>query len=71
MITIVCKNSDNSLYPSDVALQGGPGSPKTSIASGDVGAATAAQLCATANLGGATFSPKGIGTYTGSVTIPQ
>ena len=71
VITIVCKNSDNSLYPSDVALQGGPGSPKTSIGSGDVGAATAAQLCATANLGGATFSPKGVGTYTGSVTIPQ
>jgi hypothetical protein len=71
VITIVCKNSDNSLYPSEVTLQGGPGSPKTSIGSGDVGAAAAAQLCGTANLGGATFSPKAFGTYTGSVNIPQ
>jgi hypothetical protein len=71
VITIVCKVSDNSLYPSEVTLQGGPGSPKTSIGSGDVGAATAAQLCGTANLGGATFSPKAFGTYTGQVQIPQ
>jgi len=71
VITIVCKNAGNTLYPSTVALQGGPDSPKTSIGSGDVGAALAAQLCGTANLGGATFTPKSYGAYTGTVTIPQ
>jgi len=68
VITIVCKDSDHSLYPSSVVFDG---STKTSIATGDTGAATAAQLCATASLGGATYSPKAKGAYTaGSVTIP-
>jgi hypothetical protein len=70
VITIVCKNSDQSLYPSSVTLSGGAvgeASPKTSLGTAP-GFATAAQLC---GLGGATFSPRHYGAYTGSVTIPQ
>lgn len=67
VITVVCKDSGHSLYPSTVVLDG---SSKTSIATGDTGAATAAQLCTTSGLGGATFSPKAKGAHTGSVTIP-
>jgi hypothetical protein len=70
VITIVCRNSDNSLYPSSVTLTGGAAgetTPKTSLGTAP-SFATAAQLC---GLGGATFSPRQFGAYTGSVTIPQ
>lgn len=73
VITLVCQNSDNSLYPSSVTLDS---STKTSLSASDLAALntangttlTADQLC---SLTGARFGPKGTGTYSGSVTIAQ
>ena len=71
VITIVCQNSDNSLHPSSVTLDG---QTKTSLGSSgltqfntDNGTSlTQAQVC---SLGGASFGPKQAGTYSGSVGI--
>ena len=78
VITLVCQNSNNSLYPSSVSLDKLPsGSDSgTSLSAAQLAAfntanntnITAAQLCA---LTGAVFSPRHHGTYNGSVTIPQ
>jgi len=64
VITIVCRNSDDSLYSSSVTLDG---ETKSSLSTAP-GFATQAQLC---SLGGAAFGPKHFGNYTGSVNIPQ
>jgi hypothetical protein len=71
VITIVCQNSDSSLHPSSVTLDG---QTKTSLNSSgltqfntDNGTSlTEAQVC---SLGGASFGPKQAGTYNGSVGI--
>ena len=73
VITLVCQNSDNSLYPSSVTLDS---STKTSLSASDLAAfntangtsLTADQLC---SLQGARFGPKQTGTYTGNVVIAQ
>lgn len=65
VITIVCQNGKSpSLYKSGVTLDG---VTKNSLASPPDGLETA-QLC---SLGGATFSPKHVGSHLGSVNIPQ
>jgi hypothetical protein len=71
VITIVCQNSDDSLYPSDVTLDG---QTKTSLSGSDLTQfntdngtdLTESQLC---GLSGARFGPKQTGTYNGSVDI--
>jgi hypothetical protein len=71
VVTIVCQNSDNSLHPSSVTLDG---STKTSLSSSgltqfntDNGTSlTQAQVC---SLTGASFGPKQTGTYNGNVVI--
>lgn len=65
VITLVCRDSDDSLYPSSVKFDG---ETKSSLATAPA-FATAAELC---SLGGASFSPKPYGNYTGGeVNIPQ
>jgi hypothetical protein len=64
VITLVCRNSDSSLYPSSVTLGG-----QTEQSLGEATAfATEAELC---SLGGARFTPRQRGVHNGSVTIPQ
>jgi hypothetical protein len=71
VVTIVCQNSDNSLHPSSVTLDG---QTKTSLSSSgltqfntDNGTSlTQAQVC---SLTGAQFGPKQTGTYSGNVVI--
>ncbi|GAB4100605.1 prealbumin-like fold domain-containing protein [Sinomonas halotolerans] len=64
IIVLVCKNADNSLYPSTVTIDG---QNKTSLATAPTGF-TSADLC---GLGGASYSPKGKGNHPGNVNIPQ
>ena len=65
VITLVCRNSDSSLYSSSVTFGG---ETKSSLAT-QPAFATEEELC---GLGGATFSPKPYGNYTGGeVNIPQ
>ena len=78
VITLVCQNSDDSLYPSTVKLdkEGSGEDTDTSLSQAELNAfntanstsITAAQLCA---LTGAVFSPRHYGSYDGNVTIPQ
>jgi hypothetical protein len=78
VITMVCQNTDNSLYPSSVSLnkEGGGSDSATSISQAQLDAfnaahstnITAAQLCA---LTGAVFTPRHYGSYDGNVTIPK
>ena len=78
VITLVCQNSDNSLYPSSVTLnkEGSGSDNATSISAAQLAAfntahgtnITAAQLC---DLTGAVFSPRHHGSYDGNVNIPQ
>ena len=73
VITLVCQNSDNSLYPSSVTFDS---ETKTSLSASDLAAfntaqgtsLTADQLC---SLSGARFGPKVASTtaYSGSVKI--
>ncbi|MDQ4503186.1 prealbumin-like fold domain-containing protein [Sinomonas sp. ASV322] len=64
IIVLVCKNADSSLYPSQVTVDG---STLTSLGAAPAGL-TSAQLC---SLGGASFSPKAVGSHPASVLIPQ
>jgi hypothetical protein len=64
VIVLVCKQADNSLYPSTVTLDG---VDKTSLAAAPTGL-TAAQLC---GLGGAAYENKHTGDHGGNVNIPQ
>lgn len=65
VITIVCKDADQSLYASSVTFDG---DTQTSLGAAPTGS-TATELC---GLGGARFTPKHYGgPYTGSVTIGQ
>jgi hypothetical protein len=78
VITLVCQNSNNSLYPSSVTLnkEGSGSDTATSISAAQLAAfntahgtnITAAQLC---DLTGAVFTPRHYGTYNGNVNIPQ
>jgi len=78
VITIVCQNSNDSLYPSTVKLNKLPSGEDTdtSLSAAQLAAfntakgtsITAAQLC---QLTGAKFSPRHYGSYNGNVTIPQ
>jgi hypothetical protein len=63
VIVLVCRNADSTLYPSTVTIDG---VNKTSLATGGGGTTTDATLCA---LGGATYSPKGVGDHAGNVNI--
>ncbi|MBT2513417.1 SpaA isopeptide-forming pilin-related protein [Arthrobacter sp. ISL-30] len=64
VIVLVCKEADNSLYPSTVTLDG---VDKTSLATAPAGL-TAAQLC---GLGGAAYDDKSYGDHPANVNIPQ
>ncbi len=64
IIVLVCKESNNTLYPSTVTVDG---ADKTSLATGGGGTITDAQLCA---LGGASYSGKHTGNHPGNVNIP-
>jgi hypothetical protein len=71
VITIVCQNSDGSLHPSDVTLDGTTktslnGSGLTQFNTDNGTSLTQAQVC---SLGGASFGPKQTGTYNGNVVI--
>ncbi len=78
VITLVCQNSDNSLYPSSVTLnkEGSGSDNATSISAAQLAAfntahgtnITAAQLC---DLTGAVFTPRHYGSYDGNVNIPR
>ena len=78
VITLVCQNSNNSLYPSSVSLnkEGSGSDTATSMSAAQLAAfntahgtsITAAQLC---DLTGAAFSPRHHGSYDGNVNIPQ
>ena len=65
IITVVCKQSTNTLYQSTVQLDG---QNKQSIGPGGGGSLTDAQIC---SLGGARFTNKQKGTHTGGVNIPN
>lgn len=64
IIVLVCKSADNSLYPSDVTVDG---VPLTSLGAAPAGL-TAAQLC---GLGGAAYDDKKAGDHPADVNIPQ
>lgn len=64
VIVLVCKEADNSLYPSTVTLDG---VDKTSLSTAPSGL-TAAQLC---GLGGAAYDDKSFGNHPANVNIPQ
>jgi hypothetical protein len=64
VIVLVCKEADNSLYPSTVTVDG---VDKTSLATAPSGL-TAAQLC---GLGGAAYDDKSFGNHPANVNIPQ
>ncbi|GHG53766.1 hypothetical protein GCM10012320_24610 [Sinomonas cellulolyticus] len=64
VIVLVCRNSDHSLYPSQVTLDGS--AAVTSLGAGGGGAISDASLCA---LQGATFSPEGTGNHTSGINI--
>lgn len=65
VIVLVCSEATNSLYPSQVTLDGS--AAKTSLGTPPSGV-TAAQLC---GLGGAAFDDQSYGGHTAGVTIPQ
>ncbi|MGW9412917.1 prealbumin-like fold domain-containing protein [Arthrobacter cupressi] len=64
IIVLVCKEANNSLYPSTVTVDG---VDKTSLAAAPAGL-TAAQLC---GLGGAAYDDKSYGNHPANVNIPQ
>ncbi|WLQ05984.1 prealbumin-like fold domain-containing protein [Arthrobacter oryzae] len=64
VIVLVCKEADNSLYPSTVTVDG---ADKTSLAAAPSGL-TAAQLC---GLGGAAYGDLSYGDHPANVNIPQ
>lgn len=66
VIVLVCNEATNSLYPSQVTLDGSTPA-KTSLGAAPTGV-TAAQLC---GLGGAAFDDQSYGSHTAGVTIPQ
>lgn len=65
VIVLVCSEATNSLYPSQVTLDGS--AAKTSLGAPPAGV-TAAQLC---GLGGAAFDDQSYGSHNAAVTIPQ
>jgi hypothetical protein len=65
IIVLVCNEVDNSLYSSQVTLDGVD--PKSTLATAPTGT-TAAQLC---GLGGAAYGDLDHGSYDADVTIPQ
>lgn len=64
IIVLVCREADDTLYPSTVTVDG---ENKTSLASGGGGAIADADLCA---LGGASYGGKHTGDHPGNVNIP-
>jgi len=65
VITLVCQESNSTLYPSDITVDG---QHKTSLATGGGGAISDAALC---SLGGASYSGKHFGDHPADVNIPQ
>jgi len=65
VITIVCQESNSTLYPSDITVDG---EHKTSLATGGGGTISDAALCA---LGGAKYPGKHQGDHPANVNIPQ
>jgi hypothetical protein len=63
VIVLVCKESNNTLYPSTVTVDG---LNKTSLATGGGGTITDAQLC---GLGGASYGDKLVGNHPANVNI--
>jgi uncharacterized surface anchored protein len=70
IIVLVCRQSDNSLYPSTVTVDG---TNKTSLATGDTHPAQSAVTMSDATLcsiGGASYGDKAPGNHPGNVSIP-
>ena len=64
IIVLVCRDSDNTLYPSTVTVDS---TDKTSLAAGGGGAIADADLCA---LDGASYDGKHTGSHPANVSIP-
>jgi hypothetical protein len=65
VIVLVCRDSDNSLYPSTVTVDG---AQKTSLNTGGGGTISDSALC---SLGGAAYDGKHFGDHPANVNIPQ
>jgi hypothetical protein len=64
IVVLVCRESDNTLYPSTVTVDG---TDKTSLNTGGGGSVSDADLC---GLGGASYGGKHTGNHPGNVNIP-